>query len=134
MIDSFAGGDSWRRCDVTLRRRGLSSSVSASPLGAQVRVAVGLHLVVTLSDLVDRVGGHSGCSLHAGQAVTRLAAGVFRANVFSLPSGGETESHDQPTGYFLYIFVKLDTDTFRQTQLLKYADITHYKRIKHKRI
>lgn len=40
-----------------------------------MRVA-GLFLVLTLSDLVNRIG-HAGCCLDAGHAATGLAAGVL---------------------------------------------------------
>lgn len=78
------------------RRWGLSGSVAASatspsPLGARPRVAGRFLLVVALSDLVDRVGGHSGRRLHTGDAVTRLAAGVFRESPVTLPVGGRTD-------------------------------------------
>lgn len=86
VIGYSVGGDPWYRCDVTLRRLGRSSS----PLRAQVRVVVGLLLVVTLSDLVHRVRGHPGRRLHARHAVTGLAAGVFRHPV-PLPAGGRVQ-------------------------------------------
>lgn len=63
-----------------------SSSFPSSPLRAEVRA--GLLLVVTLSDLVDVVGAHPGSSLHAGDAVAGLAAGVFGAAPVPVPAGG----------------------------------------------
>lgn len=87
VIGYSVGGDPWYRCDVTLRRLGRSSS----PLRAQVRVVVGLLLVVTLGDLVHRVRGHPGRRLHARHAVTGLAAGVFGAHAVPLPAGGRVQ-------------------------------------------
>lgn len=98
VIGYSVSGDPRYRCDVTRRRRGLSSS----PLRAQVRVVVGLLLVVALGDLVHRVRGHPGRSLHARHAVTGLAAGVFGAHPVPLPAGGEV--HIRLSVYFLLIW------------------------------
>lgn len=49
---------------------GRGVSPSTSPLRAEVRVVVGLLLVMGLGDLVDVVRGHPGGDLHAGDTVT----------------------------------------------------------------
>lgn len=66
--------------------RGLSSRsvAQSSSFRAQVGASCSL-LIMTLRDLVDRVWGHSRCSLHTGDAVTRLAARVFGAPLVPLP-------------------------------------------------
>lgn len=83
VVESSVSREPRPRRDVALRR-----GPAPSPLGAVVLAAAGLLPVVTLSDLVDGVGGHRGRGLHAGHAVTRLAAGVFRGHAVPLPAGG----------------------------------------------
>lgn len=61
----------------------------APPLGALVRRAGGV-LLVALSDVVDVVGLHPRRGLDAGDAVTGVAAGVFRERPVPLPADGGT--------------------------------------------
>lgn len=83
-------GSSIRRTSYCRGLSRYSYGPSNSPLWALMRRAGGL-LLVTLSDVVDVVGLHPGSSLDAGDAVTGMAAGVFRERTLPLPADRGTD-------------------------------------------